>query len=571
MTKREPMGDNAIRHSAIYTRKSSEEGLQQEFNSLDAQREACEAYILSQRHAGWRLLPEMYDDGGISGGTMARPALVRLLDEVRAGRVNVIVVYKVDRLTRSLADFAKIVDVLDAHGASFVSVTQHFNTTSSMGRLTLNVLLSFAQFEREIAGERIRDKIAASKKKGMWMGGNVPLGYDVQDRKLVINPAEAETVRHIFKRYADLGSVSALQLELGLSAIVSKRRKDASGRCAGGKPFARGALYLLLQNRIYLGEIVHKGSAFQGDHQRIVDDDLWRIVSERLKKNSVERSEGKERRTRVLAGLLYDSSGNRMTPTHAIKAGKQYHYYVSAPLVRGRRAGAPRGQRISADQIDAIVLDRLRRLFESEIEVSQCLRPEPSAEELHLVLVAAKRFCAGWLAKVRCEQRQLVTGVLEAVHVRDSTVEIWVRRSAVVAVLTGCAESRTECDRLELKVEFRSTNRGSCVHLMQGPGTLSAYASLAALLGKAFLAQAQFFSGRYDSVQEMSRATKQNNSEITSMLRIAYLSPEIVRLVLRGQQPDGLTASGLAELCKELPANWAAQRFSDEPIRKFAD
>ena len=203
-----------IRHCAIYTRKSSEEGLQQEFNSLDAQREACEAYILSQRHAGWRLLPDMYDDGGISGGTMARPALVRLLDEVRAGRVNVIVVYKVDRLTRSLADFAKIVDVLDANGASFVSVTQHFNTTSSMGRLTLNVLLSFAQFEREIAGERIRDKIAASKKKGMWMGGNVPLGYDVQDRKLVINPVEAETVRHIFKRYAELGSVSALQLEL---------------------------------------------------------------------------------------------------------------------------------------------------------------------------------------------------------------------------------------------------------------------------------------------------------------------------------------------------------------------
>lgn len=566
MTKREPTGDNAIRHCAIYTRKSSEEGLQQEFNSLDAQREACEAYILSQRHAGWRLLPDMYDDGGISGGTMARPALVRLLDEVRAGRVNVIVVYKVDRLTRSLADFAKIVDVLDAHDASFVSVTQHFNTTSSMGRLTLNVLLSFAQFEREIAGERIRDKIAASKKKGMWMGGNVPLGYDVQDRKLVINPVEAETVRHIFKRYAELGSVSALQLELSRSAVVSKRRKDASGRCAGGKPLVRGALYLLLQNRIYLGEIVHQGSAYQGDHQRIVDDDLWRIVSKRLEQNSVDRSEGNERRTSLLAGLLYDSSGNRMTPTHAIKAGKRYHYYVSAPLISGRRAGAPLGQRISADQIDAIILDRLRRLFESEIEVSQCLRPDPSAEALNLVLVTAKRFCAGWLAKERIELRQLVTDVLEAVHVRDGTVEIWVRRSAVEAVLTGYAESRTDCDRLELKVEFRSTNRGDCVRLMQGSGTLSANASLTALLGRALVTKTQFFSGRYDSVQEMSSATKQSNSQLSSLLRIAYLSPEIVRLVLRGEQPTGLTAARLTELCKKLPAIWAAQSFSDEPI-----
>jgi site-specific DNA recombinase len=227
---------------AIYTRKSSDEGLEQEFNSLDAQREACEAYIVSRRHAGWVALADMYDDGGLSGGTMERPALKRLLEDIKAGKVQTVVVYKVDRLTRSLADFAKIVDVLDAHNASFVSVTQQFNTTTSMGRLTLNMLLSFAQFEREISGERIRDKIAASKKKGMWMGGNVPLGYDVKDRKLIINEPEAATVRVIFRRYAELGSVSLLRAELDRLGIVSKRREGAGGRLAGGQHFSRGAI-----------------------------------------------------------------------------------------------------------------------------------------------------------------------------------------------------------------------------------------------------------------------------------------------------------------------------------------
>jgi site-specific DNA recombinase len=242
---------------AIYTRKSSEEGLEQDFNSLDAQREACEAFILSQKHEGWTALPEMYDDGGISGATMERPALKRLLADIEAGRIDTVVVYKVDRLTRSLGDFAKIVEVFDTRGSSFVSVTQQFNTTTSMGRLTLNMLLSFAQFEREVTGERIRDKIAASKKKGMWMGGLPALGYDVDDRKLVVNQTEAETVRHIYRRYAELGSVRALKDELDQDGIVSKLRVDRYGRQTGGKSLARGALYLMLQNRIYRGEIVH--------------------------------------------------------------------------------------------------------------------------------------------------------------------------------------------------------------------------------------------------------------------------------------------------------------------------
>ena len=260
---------------AIYTRKSSEEGLEQDFNSLDAQREACEAFIASQKREGWALVSEMYDDGGFSGATMERPAFQRLLSDVSAGKIDVVVVYKVDRLTRSLSDFAKIVDIFDKHAVSFVSVTQQFNTTSSMGRLTLNILLSFAQFEREVTGERIRDKIAASKKKGMWMGGQPSLGYDVKDRKLIVNNTEAETVRHIFRRYTELKSVRELKEDLDTAGIVSKVRAASDGSRYGGRPLARGALYLMLQNRIYRGEIVHKGKSYAGEHEAIVDEALW--------------------------------------------------------------------------------------------------------------------------------------------------------------------------------------------------------------------------------------------------------------------------------------------------------
>src|SRR5205807_5013373 len=269
---------NGTVRCAIYTRKSSEEGLEQEFNSLQAQREACEAFITSQRQEGWVCVPAGYDDGGFSGASRERPALQRLLADITAGRVDTIVVYKIDRLTRSLADFAKIVEILDARSASFVSVTQQFNTTTSMGRLTLNVLLSFAQFEREVIGERIRDKIAASKRKGMWMGGVPPLGYRVQDRKLVVIDSEAEIVRFVFRRYAALGSVRLLKEELEGLGIKSKSWTSASGRLIGGKPFSRGALYLMLQNRTYLGEIVHKGQPHSGEHPPIIDQPLWDAV-----------------------------------------------------------------------------------------------------------------------------------------------------------------------------------------------------------------------------------------------------------------------------------------------------
>src|SRR3954470_16486436 len=310
---------------ALYTRKSSEEGLEQDFNSLDAQREACEALVASQKREGWVLLPEMYDDGGFSGGTLDRPAFQRLLADVGAGKVDVVVVYKVDRLTRSLSDFAKIVEVFDKNAVSFVSVTQQFNTTSSMGRLTLNILLSFAQFEREVTGERIRDKIAASKKKGMWMGGQPPLGYDVKDRKLVVNPEEAETVRQIFQRYRETRSVQLLKTDLDAHAIVSKARMASDGSAYGSKPLARGALDLMLQNRIYRGEIVHKDKSYPGEHEAIVDEHLWNEVQVILRTNRVERADGTtDNRSSMLAGLLFDAQGERMTPSHATKGGTRY-------------------------------------------------------------------------------------------------------------------------------------------------------------------------------------------------------------------------------------------------------
>src|SRR5688572_17360723 len=308
---------------AIYTRKSSEEGLEQSFNSLHAQRDACEAFISSQKHEGWGLLPSAYDDGGISGGSMQRPSLQKLLEDVRSGLIDIVVVYKVDRLTRSLADFAKVTELFDAHQTSFVSVTQQFNTSTSMGRLTLNVLLSFAQFEREVAGERIRDKIALSKRRGMWMGGLPPLGYDGVNGELVVNEAEAETVRFIFHHYLEIGSIADLKRSLDAAGVVSKRRRFSDGREVGGVPLSRGALYQILRNRLYRGEIAHRGEVHRGNHQPIVAADLWSVVQEKLagqsrRKRGV-RSGGSQ--PALLADFAFDGEGNRLTPTYAVKAG----------------------------------------------------------------------------------------------------------------------------------------------------------------------------------------------------------------------------------------------------------
>ena len=448
---------------AIYTRKSSDEGLEQEFNSLDAQREACEAYIVSQRHAGWVALANMYDDGGLSGGTMERPALKRLLEDIQAEKVQIVVVYKVDRLTRSLADFAKIVDVLDAHNASFVSVTQQFNTTTSMGRLTLNMLLSFAQFEREIAGERIRDKIAASKRKGMWMGGNVPLGYDVKDRKLIVNEPEASTVRLIFRRYAELGSVALLRSELDRLGIVSKRREGAGGRLAGGQHCSRGALYLMLQNRIYRGEITHQGTAYPGQHEAILDPELWQIVQDKLAANRQERALAVSAEApSLLAGLIVDADGNPMTSTHATKRAKRYRYYVSASLLAGDRSRAQKGMRVPAGDIEALVLDRLRALLSSRTDVSETLAPlDLDAYALDAALRKALKLSERWLAMPPVELKSLVQEIVDRITVAADRIEIQLSRAKIAAALqVGERSQRPDLDPVVLSIEAKVRRAG---------------------------------------------------------------------------------------------------------------
>ena len=422
---------------AIYTRKSSEEGLEQAFNSLDAQREACAAFVLSQKHEGWVVLPALYDDGGFSGGTMDRPALQRLLSDIREGKVDAVVVYKIDRLTRSLFDFAKIVEAFDARGVSFVSVTQQFNTTTSMGRLTLNVLLSFAQFEREVAGERIRDKIAASKKKGMWMGGFPSLGYDVQNRKLVVNDGEVRTVVHIFRRYVELRSVRVLREELDAAGIRSKRRILADGTPFGGQKLSRGALYLMLQNRIYRGEITHKGNAYPAEHQPIVDEVLWDQVQAILAENRVDRATGADaKQPSLLAGLIFDESGERLTPSHAVKKGTRYRYYVSRSLIVGTAKDKSTGRRIPAANLETLVITKLRSFLADEGAVLNVIREEHVDGVAQSRLIARGVKIAKEIESLTPDRiRVILMRLISRVDIRSDCVEISVRRSRLVELL----------------------------------------------------------------------------------------------------------------------------------------
>ena len=548
---------------AIYTRKSSDEGLEQEFNSLDAQREACEAYIVSQRHAGWIALSDMYDDGGLSGGTMERPALKRLLEDIQAGKVQIVVVYKVDRLTRSLADFAKIVDIFDAHNASFVSVTQQFNTTTSMGRLTLNMLLSFAQFEREIAGERIRDKIAASKKKGMWMGGNVPLGYDVKDRKLIVSEPEASTVRLIFRRYAELGSVALLRAELDRLGIVSKRREGAGGRLAGGQHFSRGALYLMLQNRLYRGDIVHQGEAYPGQHEAILDPELWQIVQNKLAVHRQERAlaVGAEAPS-LLAGLIVDADGSRMTPTHATKKAKRYRYYVSASLLAGDHPQAQKGMRVPAGDIEALVLDRLRAFFSSRTDIGDALTPlDLEARAFDAALRNAFTLSKRWLAMPPVEMKSLVLDIVERVTVAADRIEIRLSRAKIAAALEAGASQRPDLDPVVVSIEAKLRRAGKGKRLVIENGAeAEVNAGLVELIKDAFTIRIQLLSGSDDSIEAMSGRLGMNKCRLTSLIRLSYLAPDIVRALLEGRQPIELTPTRLLRLSKDLPHDWSEQR-----------
>src|SRR5215831_2230561 len=432
-----PRGDASRKRCAIYTRKSSEVGLEQEFNSLAAQCEACEAYeayIRSQQHEGWVLAKTHYDDGGFSGGNLERPALQHLLGDVRAGRIDIVVVYNVDRLTRSLADFARLVEIFDGQSVSFVSVTQQFNTTSSMGRLTLNVLLSFAQFEREVTGERIRDKIAASKKKGMWMGGNPPLGYRVSERVLVIDPAEAEVVRRIFALYRELGRVRRVKDEADRLGLRTKHRTTANGAECGGAPFSRGHLYRLLSNPIYTGRIAHKGQLYPGQHPALIDDETWTAVRDRLAANAgTHRRNPPAAEPSLLAGLLVDAQGERLTPSHAVKNGRRYRYYISAALITATGSDGVQNWRLAAREIEECVIGILIDALTSPprlLEGSGMSRIP--GDQIRKLLGRAARLAAA-LRHSPEERAKIVRELVEQVVVCDNRIVIKVRYGVLLS------------------------------------------------------------------------------------------------------------------------------------------
>jgi site-specific DNA recombinase len=549
---------------AIYTRKSSEEGLEQEFNSLQAQREACEAFITSQRHEGWVCPPKAYDDGGFSGATMDRPALQRLLADIAARRVDIVVVYKIDRLTRSLTDFAKIVEILDARGASFVSVTQQFNTTTSMGRLTLNILLSFAQFEREVIGERIRDKIAASKKKGMWMGGVPPLGYRVCDRKLVIIDSEAEIVRSIFRRYAELGSVRLLKEELEARGIRSKSWTSASGPLKGGKPFSRGALYLILQNRLYRGEIVHRGQFHLGEHPPIIDQPLWDAVQAQLAGNTAERNSAtRTRQPSLLAGMLFDGDGNRMTPTHAIKKGTRYRYYVSRPLITKDQTEPTAGLRIPAGEIEQLVTSRVRRWLVDPGSIYQAIPLSDPSVQRRLIARAAE-IDKTWPELPEIRQRAFLTALIERIDIGDNQIDIHIRPTRFAALLNLAVESSAADDDtqiLSVPVKLRRSGREIKMRIdgTDPFATAKPDARLIKLLIKARRFNAALV--RSDGVPFAALAEREgvSPSYFTRLVRLSYLAPDIIQAILDGRQPRNLTPDKLLAHSR-LPLAWHDQR-----------
>ncbi len=509
---------------AIYTRKSSDEGLDQAFNSLDAQRAAGEAYITSQASEGWTIIPTLYDDGGYSGGTMERPGLKALLADIEGGHIDLVVVYKIDRLTRSLTDFSRIIETFDKAGTSFVSVTQSFNTTDSMGRLMLNVLLSFAQFEREVTGERIRDKIAASKAKGMWMGGNLPLGYDlpaVGTRTLLVNEGEAGTVRHIFNRYLEIGSVHALQRELTSQGINSKLRTFSTGRTSSGQAFSRGALFHLLRNQIYLGKIVHRGRVFEGAHDGIVEPDLFERVQKRLDAQARRHSANAEHRSQKapLTGKLFDAVGEPMSPAASRgRSGRAYRYYVSASLQQGLRpSDANLVQRLSAPEIERIIAEAIRRWY---------LRAEdPFA-------------------------------VVKSVHLSERGLQLTLEATHCTNLMTRLADNEVILDRTPDRVTILLPiifpTRGGR-HLVV-PAQARPPQPDRVLIGALRKAHAMLSTERGLPTIEAAPTSPYDRS----ILRLAFLAPDIQQAILEGRQPHRLNLETFKSI--ELPLNWSRQR-----------
>ena len=549
---------------AIYTRKSTEEGLEQAFNSLDAQREACVAYIASQRHEGWVLSPEFYDDGGFSGGNMNRPGLAQLMAEVKAGRIQVIVVYKVDRLTRSLADFAKIVEVLDGAGASFVSVTQSFNTTTSMGRLTLNVLLSFAPFEREVTGVRIRDKIAASKRKGMWMGGPVPLGYDVCDRKLVINETEADTVRLIFKRYLELGSVVATTVSLNRDGVLTKITETSDGRQRGGVAWARGGIGHLLLNPVYIGEVRHKDQRFPGEHTGIISTEVWEAVQAQFGNNRITRKQAQNfSHANLLGGLLFDGLGRRMKSGQSAKGPKRYHYYETAPDAAVKTPGAI--WRVPAHDTEALVLMRLRAFLNDAAALhAVSTSPALGAEALDELFGRARS-----LSDAIDSDPAASRPILRRIDLHDDRLNITICVAALLparcdTIIDTSGEPAQIGSQLHhISVPVSRLRRGREVRLIiaESPESspTTADPALVRLIATAHSAQAAMRAAGDLRVVDVAKAQGFTEKYFSLLLRLATLDPGIVQAILEGRQPPSLTRLRLAKITN-LPIDWAAQR-----------
>ncbi|MBI1187358.1 MAG: recombinase family protein [Alphaproteobacteria bacterium] len=419
MTRRDAAMPAKVRklRCAVYTRKSTDEGLDKEFNSLDAQRAACESYVASQRSEGWVLVHDRYDDGGVSGGTLERPALKRLLADIEAGLVDVVLVYKVDRLSRSLMDFAKLVETFEAHEVTFVAITQSLNTTTSMGRLTLNMLLSFAQYERELIGERVRDKIAASRARGMWMGGPVPLGYRVENRKLLVDEAAAATVRRVFEVFAEIGSAMRVLPILRSEGLLTKT----------GRPFDKGALHKLLANRVYLGEAVHKGQSYPGEHAAIISRDLWDRVHAIMQESPRERaSKSRATATALLRGLLFGPDGRAMSPTHTRKRGRLYRYYVSQAVLQGGANDAPH-RRLPAGEIEGLVMAQVRALLrQPEVVVGTWRASRAEAPDVTEAEVrdALGRLDPLWDELFPGEQERIVRLLVERVDLTNGGAQI---------------------------------------------------------------------------------------------------------------------------------------------------
>ena len=541
-------------HCAIYTRKSSEEGLEQAFNSLDAQREACEAHVKSQQHEGWQAIAAHYDDGGYSGGNMERPALKRLMAEIHAGKVTVVVVYKVDRLTRSLADFAKLVEQFDKFGVSFVSVTQQFNTTTSMGRLTLNVLLSFAQFEREVTGEHIRDKIAASKKKGMWMGGTVPLGYTAQDRKLVVIVDEAATVRTIFNEFLRLGSVHSLQEWLRENDIRSRR----------GHHFFRGPLYTVLRNPHYLGRIKHKKDSYPGEHPAIIDRETWNKVQALLDDNM----QGKRRKVRatkesLFTGILFDATGMRYTPTHANKNGRRYRYYTSQAVIKKtEKSNAP--ARIPAHDLEKAVVDRILDWLQTPTELLAALRDETAAALpegfFERIIAQAAATAQNWRERIAADRTQFLKMIIERAVILPTHVEISLRVPALVNEILGGSSSAPGLPQIaSIECPFRHIPQGRALRLIVGNTNITTEASRQAIL-KAVARARQWYeqitTGKATNIAQLAAIDGVSPRFIRMQMKLVKLSPQSIENLMT--RPESLPLS-LNDLLAAIPLDWREQ------------